>query len=113
MLNDVLVLLAEAFLSPGIEMVVSRHAFSIYALAGQATGATVVVAEPQDEGGAQAFGHDLKAMAAMFSDQTRMVFIANPNNPTGTWVESEELLEFIGGLPEDVIVVVAITPPSF
>ena len=104
--NDVLVLLAEVFLAPGLEMVVSRHAFSIYALAGQATGATVRAAKPLDAQSKQPYGHDLKAMAKLISDRTRLVFIANPNNPTGTWVESQELREFIGGLPAEVIVVV-------
>ena len=104
--NDVLVLLAEVLLEPGLEIVVSRHAFSIYGLAGRAAGATVRIAEPQMVGSSQPYGHDLEAMAGLVSDRTRLVFIANPNNPTGTWVESQELRRFIERLPDQVVVVV-------
>lgn len=104
--NDVLVLLAESFLAPGREAVYSRHAFAVYALAVQATGATHRVAEAHPAGHPQALGHDLGAMLACIGPQTRMVFIANPNNPTGTWLDADALEEFIARLPPQVIAVV-------
>lgn len=104
--NDVLALLAECFLQPGAEAVYSRHAFAVYSLVVQATGAThkVAAAFPADH--AQPFGHDLDAMRALVGPATRLVFIANPNNPTGTWLEGEHLAAFIHSLPAHVIVVV-------
>ena len=104
--NDVLVLLAESFLGPGLEAVYSRHAFAVYALAVQATGATHRVAAALPAGHAQPYGHDLEAMGALVGPATRMVFIANPNNPTGTWLDAAALESFIAALPEQVIVVV-------
>lgn len=102
--NDVLVLLAEAFLEPGLEAVYSRYAFAVYPIAIQATGATGVVADAQPESSPMHLGHDLAAMRRAVTDRTRLVFIANPNNPTGTWVGARELHAFIASLPAHVIV---------
>ena len=104
--NDVLVLLAEVFLRPGLGAVYSRHAFAVYALAVQAAGATHLVADALPVEDEQPFGHDLDAMAALVGPETRMVFIANPNNPTGTWLEAGALEGFIGALPEHLVVVI-------
>lgn len=104
--NELLVLLAESFLGPGLEAVYSRHAFAVYALAVQATGATHRVADALPADDTQRFGHDLDAMAALVGPRTRMVFIANPNNPTGTWVDGAALERFVAGLPRHVIAVV-------
>lgn len=104
--NDVLVLLAEGFLQPGLAAVYSRHAFAVYALAVQATGAAHRVAAALPPTHAQPHGHDLDAMAALVDGQTRIVFIANPNNPTGTWLDADALERFIAALPAQVIVVV-------
>ena len=104
--NDVLALLAEAFLQPGAEAVYSRHAFAVYSLVVQATGATHRVAAAHPAEHAQPYGHDLDAMAALVGPATRLVFIANPNNPTGTWLDGVRLEAFIRSLPDDVIVVV-------
>lgn len=104
--NDVLVLLAESFVGPGLEAVYSRHAFAVYALAVQATGAAHRVAAPLSADAAQPFGHDLDAMAALVGPDTRLVFVANPNNPTGTWLEAGALEQFVAGLPSHVVVVV-------
>jgi histidinol-phosphate aminotransferase len=104
--NDVLVLLAECFLGPGLEAVYSRHAFAVYALAVQATGAVHRVADALPSSHAQPYGHDLAAMAALVGPDTRMVFIANPNNPTGTWLGAEELEPFLRSIPAQVLVVV-------
>ncbi|MEJ2516104.1 MAG: histidinol-phosphate transaminase [Gammaproteobacteria bacterium] len=104
--NDVLVLLAQAFLGPGIEAVYSRYAFAVYPIAVQAAGAVHRVAEarPADDEVAP-YGHDLDAMGALVGEKTRLVFIANPNNPTGTWLPGEAVREFIEAVPRDTLVV--------
>lgn len=97
--NDVLELAARAFLAPGTSAVYSQHAFAVYPLAVQAAGATGIEARARD------YGHDLTAMAAAVQDDTRMVFIANPNNPTGTLLSNAELEGFLKALPRQVVVV--------
>ncbi|MCL7744342.1 histidinol-phosphate transaminase [Guyparkeria hydrothermalis] len=104
--NDVLELVARAYLEPGVNAVFSQHAFAVYALATQAAGAEakVVPARPADDP-EMPFGADLEAMAAAVDEQTRVVFLANPNNPTGTWVESAQLRALLDAVPPEVIVV--------
>lgn len=97
--NDILELLARAFLAPGTEVVFSQHAFAVYPIVTQAVGATAV------EVPAREWGHDLEAMAAAITPATRLVFIANPNNPTGTWIERAEFEAFMAAVPERVLVV--------
>ncbi|NNM81938.1 MAG: aminotransferase class I/II-fold pyridoxal phosphate-dependent enzyme, partial [Burkholderiales bacterium] len=97
--NDLLELAARAFLEPGFSAVFSKHAFAVYPLVVQAVGAKGIEAAPKD------WGHDLDAMFSALEEDTRMVFIANPNNPTGTLLEKGELRRFIGSLPENVLVV--------
>jgi histidinol-phosphate aminotransferase len=98
--NDVLELAAAAFLAPGRSSVFSQHAFAVYPLATQARGARSIVVPARD------FGHDLDAMRAAIAPDTRIVFIANPNNPTGTFVGGAELKAFLERVPKDVLVVV-------
>lgn len=97
--NDVLEMAARAFLAPGASAVYSQHAFAVYPLATQATGAEGI------EVPAREFGHDLDAMAAAVRADTRIVFIANPNNPTGTWIAPDAVLAFLRRIPPDVLVV--------
>ena len=97
--NDVLEMAARAFLAPGLEAVYSQHAFAVYPLAVQAAGATGIEVPAQD------YGHDLAAMRRAVTPRTRLAFIANPNNPTGTLVRARELEAFIEGLPREVLVV--------
>lgn len=104
--NDLLVMLAEAFLTPDVSAVVSQYAFAVYGIAIQATGAQQRVAPALPEDHSLALGHDLEAMAEQVEARTRLVFIANPNNPTGTWLESRPLRRFIESLPAHVLVVV-------
>lgn len=104
--NDVLVLLAEAFLGPGIEAVYSQYAFLLYGLIIEASGATARVAPALPAGQPGGLGHDLAAMRERVGPGTRIVFIANPNNPTGTWLAATELRGFLESLPPDVLVVV-------
>jgi histidinol-phosphate aminotransferase len=103
--NDLLVLLAEAFLAPGTNAVYSQYAFAIYALAIQATGAAAKVAPAQGPGHEMALGHDLDSMLAQIDADTRLVFIANPNNPTGTWNTPVQVAAFMEKVPSTVIVV--------
>ena len=98
--NDLLELAARAFLQPGDKVVYSAHAFAVYALATQAVGATGISVPAIN------FGHDLKAMQlAAKENKAKMVFIANPNNPTGTYLGADELQAFLRGLPADILVV--------
>ncbi len=98
--NDVLDLVARTFLQPGAEAVFSEHAFAVYPISTQAVGATARVAPARD------YGHDLQAMAALVNDRTRVVWIANPNNPTGTWLAAEPLHAFLTSLPKTCVAVV-------
>ena len=97
--NDILELVTLAFLQPGDEAVYSQHAFIVYPLATQARGARGI------EVPAREHGHDLDAMRAAVTPKTRVVFVANPNNPTGTWIAPSVLEAFVASLPRDVVVV--------
>jgi histidinol-phosphate aminotransferase len=104
--NEVLSIIAETFLGPGDEAVYSEFAFVVYGLAVQATGATARIAPANEAGGDQPLGHSLEAMSALVTARTRLVFIANPNNPTGTWLDPARLRAFIESLPAHVLTVV-------
>jgi histidinol-phosphate aminotransferase len=104
--NDVLDIIARVFLTPEHEAVFSQHAFAVYPIAVQAAGATARVAPAHDGSRGPAYGHDLAAMLDCVGPATRLVFIANPNNPTGTWLGSDDLESFITALPAHVMVVV-------
>jgi len=104
--NDVLDMIARVFLGPGCEAVFSQHAFAVYPIVVQAVGAKGRVAIAHDGTRGPVAGHDLGAMHALVGPATRVVFIANPNNPTGTWLTDNELHEFITSLPSHVMVVV-------
>ncbi len=97
--NDILELAAQAYLRPGDSAIYAQHAFIVYPLATQARGAVGI------EVPARHFGHDLAAMRASVTANTRIVFIANPNNPTGTWVPPAEVEAFVASVPRDVLVV--------
>ncbi|MFO1424898.1 MAG: histidinol-phosphate transaminase [Candidatus Competibacteraceae bacterium] len=104
--NDVLELVARAFLTPEHEAVFSEHAFAVYPIVTQAIGATACVAKANPSDHAMPYGHDPAALLALINDRTRVVFVANPNNPTGTWLKTAELEAFLEAVPEQVIVVV-------
>lgn len=97
--NDVLDLAARAFLMPGTTSVHARYAFAIYAIATQAAGARSIAVPAQD------LGHDLAAMRAAIRDDTRIVWIANPNNPTGSFRPWTEIESFLESVPQGVLVV--------
>ena len=97
--NDILELVARAYLAPGLNAVFSEHAFAVYPIVTQAVGADAHVVPAKD------WGHDLQAMLKAIDNTTRVVFIANPNNPTGTWFDANALNEFLQDVPERVLVV--------
>ena len=98
--NDLLEMAAGAFLAPGRAAVYSQHAFAVYPLATQARGATGIVVRAKN------YAHDLAAMLAAITPETRVVFIANPNNPTGTFATGGEIGNFLARVRRDVAVVV-------
>jgi len=102
--NDILDLVARVFLGPGRNAVVSRHAFAIYALVTRSVGAEcrVAPARPADDG--QPFGHDVDAMLDRVDADTGVVFVANPNNPTGTRIAESELRRLLDGVPARTVV---------
>lgn len=104
--NDVLELIAGAFLDNQRAAVISEHAFAVYQIVTQAVGAELQIAKanPADHQ-TMPYGHNLANLAAKITDKTRVVFIANPNNPTGTWLSTTALHSFLQRVPSDVIVV--------
>lgn len=104
--NDVLDMIARVFLGPGSEAVFSQHAFAVYPIVTQAVGARARVGVAHDGTRGPVAGHDLGAMHALVGPDTRVVFIANPNNPTGGWLDAAALEAFIADLPAHVMVVV-------
>jgi histidinol-phosphate aminotransferase len=97
--NDVLELLARTFVSAVDEVIFSQYAFAVYPLVTQAIGAKSMVAPARD------YGHDLEAMSTLITDKTKLIFIANPNNPTGTALAPEKIQGFLQQVPSTVIVV--------
>ena len=97
--NEVLELAARVFLSPGVSAVYSQYAFTVYPLAIQSSGARGIKVPARD------FGHDPEAMLEAICESTRVMFIANPNNPTGTLLDSETLLALIKRVPSSVLVI--------
>jgi len=97
--NEIIEFVGHAFLRPGDEVITADHAFAVYKLMAQLFGArTIEVPEIN-------FGHDLDAMAAAITPRTREIFVANPNNPTGTLVLQAEIDRFIDRVPPHVVVV--------
>jgi histidinol-phosphate aminotransferase len=97
--NDILEIAAHAFVEKGQSIVYSQYSFAVYALATQGLGARAIVTPAVN------YGHDLDAMLAAIADDTRLVFIANPNNPTGTFIDGATLEAFIAKVPQSVVVV--------
>ena len=103
--NELLLLLAEAFLTANHSAVASQFGFAIYQLVIRGTGARYLEAAAAPATAAMPYGHDLAAMARAIAPDTRLVFIANPNNPTGTWLQRDALREFIAAAPAHTLVV--------
>ena len=97
--NDILELAARAFLHAGCEAICSQHAFAVYPLVTQAVGATGVVVP------AKSYAHDLDGFLAAITPRTKLIFIANPNNPTGTLLKKDALHAFIHAVPRHILIV--------
>lgn len=97
--NDVLDLIVRAYADADSEVIYSQYAFAVYAISTKAVNAKAVVVPAAD------WGHDLDAMVEAITDKTRLIFIANPNNPTGTWLRKTQVSEFLRKVPENVLVV--------
>ena len=97
--NDILELSAQAFLRAGDEAIYAQHAFAVDPLATRARGAIGVEVLARD------YGHDLPRMRAAVTPKTRIVFVANPNNPTGTFITAAALEQFVASMPRDVLVI--------
>jgi len=105
--HELLMLLAQCFADAQVSVVHSEFGFAVFPIASAAVGAITirVAALPSDHATAP-YGHDLDAIAAAVRDDTRIVFLANPNNPTGTWFDDATLDKFLAGVPESTLVVV-------
>jgi histidinol-phosphate aminotransferase len=95
--NEIIEFVGHALLGPGTDIVVSQYCFAIYPIVAKMFGADVVTVP------AKKYGHDLPAMLKAITPRTRIVFVANPNNPTGTLVSREELIKFVNDVPDDVL----------
>ena len=104
--HELLMQFAQVFAGPGDDIVASQYGFAVYALAAQAAGATLRQAPAFPRDHAMARGHDLEAIASLLTPRTRIVYLANPNNPTGTWFGRDAFDAFIARVPGDVLVVV-------
>ncbi len=98
--SEILELVARTFVTPENQVLFSEHAFAVYPILTQSIGAEALVTPAKN------WGHDLDAMQAAITDRTRLVFVTNPNNPTGTWLTKSELHRFLSAVPDHVIVVV-------
>jgi len=97
--NDLLEIIARSFADHSSEIIYSQHAFAVYYIVTQALGAKHVMTPAKE------WGHDLTAMADAVTDETKIIFIANPNNPTGTYLPANALKAFLHNVPENIIVV--------
>lgn len=97
--NDILELAARSLVRAGESVVYSEYSFAVYPLATQAVGAKAIVVPAKD------FSHDLDAMAKAVQPDTRLIFVANPNNPTGTFIDADHILAFIRSIPKHVVIV--------
>lgn len=104
--HELLMQLAQVFAGDGDEVVVSAHAFAVFAIAARAAGARVRVAAALGADTAMPRGHDLHALLAQVGTATRLVYLANPNNPTGTWYPRADFVAFMAQVPARVVVVV-------
>jgi histidinol-phosphate aminotransferase len=97
--NEIIEFVAHALLGPGTNVVVSQYCFAIYPIVAKMSGAEVVTVPARN------YGHDLPAMLRAITEHTRIVFVANPNNPTGTLASREDMIQFVNEVPDDVLLV--------
>lgn len=104
--HELLMQFAQVFAGPGVDVVASKFGFAVYAIAAQCAGAQLRVAACNPDDHAMPRGHDLDAIAAAVTPATRLIYLANPNNPTGTWYGADAFAAFMAKVPNDVVVVV-------
>jgi histidinol-phosphate aminotransferase len=104
--HELLMQFAQVFAGAGVDVVASQFGFAVYAIAAQCAGATLRIAPCNADRHAMPRGHDLDAIAAAVTPATRLLYLANPNNPTGTWYGAEDFAGFMAKVPADVVVVV-------
>jgi histidinol-phosphate aminotransferase len=97
--NEIIEFVGHAFMKPGVDVVVSEYCFAIYPIVARMFGANVISVRAQN------FGHDLLAMVKAITPQTRVVFVANPNNPTGTVAAKKDILKLVRDIPPSVLLV--------
>jgi histidinol-phosphate aminotransferase len=97
--NEIIEFVAHALLAPGADVVVSQFCFAVYPIVTKLFGANLIIVP------AKSYGHDLLAMLRAITPRTRIVFVANPNNPTGTLAPREEVIKFVNDVPDDVLLV--------
>jgi histidinol-phosphate aminotransferase len=97
--NEIIEFVGHAYFAPGVDVVVSQFCFAIYPLVAKMMGANLITVPAKNH------GHDLPAMLQTITPQTRVVFVANPNNPTGTLASREEVIQFVNDVPDDVLLV--------
>jgi len=97
--SEIIEFAGHALIGPGVDVVMSQYSFAIYLLVTRLFGANPIVVPARN------YGHDLPAMLAAITPQTKVVFVANPNNPTGTVASTEELVRFVNEVPERVLLV--------
>ncbi|MCW5589956.1 MAG: histidinol-phosphate transaminase [Legionellales bacterium] len=98
--DNIIALILQAFTGPDTDIIVAEFGFGMYSIIGRGFQTQPIMVK------SQAFGHDLKAMALAITPRTKVIFIANPNNPTGTWNTEEELTTLLESVPSDILVVV-------
>ncbi len=104
--HELLMQCAQVFAGPGVDVVASQFGFAVYAIAAQCAGATLRVAPCNADDHAMPRGHNLNAIAAAITPTTRLIYLANPNNPTGTWYGADDFAAFMAKVPANVVVVV-------
>ena len=97
--NEIIEFVGHVYFAPGVDVVVSQFCFAIYPLVAKLMGANVITVPAKNH------GHNLPAMLRAITPQTRVVFVANPNNPTGTLAPREELIKFVNDIPDNVLLV--------
>ncbi|WP_133501867.1 histidinol-phosphate transaminase [Cognatilysobacter terrigena] len=104
--HELLMQLAQVFAGPGDDVVYPQYGFAVFALATRASSANARVAPASPDDAPMPLGHDVDALLAAITPSTKLLYIANPNNPTGTWINPASLRRFVDAVPHDVIVVV-------
>lgn len=97
--NEIIEFVAHSLLGPGTNIVVSQYCFAIYPIVAHLMGAQCITVPAKD------YGHDLEAMSAEINDETRIIFVANPNNPTGTLAPAESVISMVDAIPDHVLLV--------